>query len=709
MKKIVELISNLTGISTHQVSNTISLFDEGATIPFIARYRKERTGGLDEEQIEDVRKQNEYFTDIINRKAKIIVVIEKQNLLTDKLKSQIENTWDSNVLEDIYLPYKPKKRTRAAIAKEKGLEPLANIIYTQKDIDIKSIAASYLNDKVSSIEEAIQGVNDIIAEKISENSSARDRIRNNFEQSGVFSSKIVKSKMEAAAKYTDYFEFNQKLDKCPSHRVLAIRRGEKEGFLRVDISPNEESALKSLKYLFIRTNNASSEIVENAMEDSYSRLIKPSIENEFASLSKRNADISAIDVFAKNLRQLLLAPPYGKKKILGVDPGYRSGCKIVCIDEQGNLLHNETIYPHKPQEQTSLAMKKISSLVSSYKIDAIAIGNGTASRETESFIKRIHFDRVIQVFVVSEDGASIYSASAIAREEFPSYDVTVRGTVSIARRLMDPLAELVKIDPKSIGVGQYQYDVDQKLLKESLDRVVESAVNNVGINLNTASKHLLNYVSGLGPALAKSIVDYRADNGAFQNRKELLKVPRLGAKAYEQCAGFLRIDGGKNPLDNTAVHPESYSIVKSMAKDLKKTIPELIENPKFLKELDLNKYITSKIGLPSLKDIIAELEKPGRDPRKAIKVMEFDKTIYKIEDLSKDMELPGIVTNITNFGAFVDIGIKENGLVHISQIVDRFITDPSQELSLHQHVKVKIIDIDFERKRIQLSMKGIKQ
>ncbi len=709
MTKIVELISNLTGISARQVNNTVSLFDEGATIPFIARYRKERTGGLDEEQIENIRKQNEYFTDLISRKEKIITVIDKQDLLTDKLKSQIEDTWDSNILEDIYLPYKPKKRTRAAIAKEKGLEPLADIIFEQKNIDIKTLAKPYLNDKVNTFEEAIQGVNDIIAEKISENSSARDRVRNTFEQSGVFSSKIVKSKMEDAVKYKDYFDFNQKLDKCPSHRVLAIRRGEKEGFLRVDISPNEESALKNLKYLFVRTQNSSSSIVENAMQDSYSRLIKPSIENEFASLSKKNADISAIEVFAKNLRQLLLAPPFGKKRILGIDPGYRSGCKIVCIDEQGNLLHNETIYPHKPQEQTSLAMKKLSSLASSFKIDAFAIGNGTASRETESFVKRIRFDREIQVFVVSEDGASVYSASSVAREEFPSYDVTVRGAVSIARRLMDPLAELVKIDPKSIGVGQYQHDVDQKLLKESLDRVVESAVNSVGVNLNTASKHLLNYVSGLGPALAKSIVDYRTDNGAFQNRKELLKVPRLGAKAYEQCAGFLRIDGGKNPLDNTAVHPESYSIVKAMAKDLKKSIPELIENPEFLKELNLNKYVNDKIGLPSLNDIIAELEKPGRDPRKAIKVMEFDKTIYKIEDLSKDMELPGIVTNITNFGAFVDIGIKENGLVHISQIVERYISDPSEELSLHQHVKVKIIDIDFDRKRIQLSMKGVKQ
>lgn len=709
MEKIIRLISGITGINTRQVGNTVELINGGATIPFIARYRKERTGGLDEEQIEQILKQNEYFTELISRKETILGVIEKQDLLTDELKQKIEDTWDANTLEDIYLPYKPKKRTRASIAKEKGLEPFADIIFDQKNIDIEAIASGYLNDKVSSIEEALAGVNDIIAEKISENPSARERVRNTFEESAIITSKVVKSKADEAIKYKDYFDFSQKLDKCPSHRILAIRRGEKEGYLRVDISPNAENALKKLKYLFVRGNNKCAEIVQAAMEDSYSRLIKPSIENEFAGLSKNTADISAIDVFAVNLRQLLLAPPYGKKRILGIDPGYRTGCKVVCIDEQGNLLHNETIYPHKPQEETSMAMKKLSSLVSSFKIDAVAIGNGTASRETESFVKRIKFDRELQVFVVSEDGASVYSASSVAREEFPNYDVTVRGAVSIARRLMDPLAELVKIDPKSIGVGQYQHDVDQKLLKESLDRVVESAVNSVGVNLNTASKHLLNYVSGLGPALAKGIVDYRADNGAFESRKELLKVPRLGAKAFEQCAGFLRIDGGKNPLDNTAVHPESYHIVKSISKDLKKSVEEIIETPEVLESIDLNKYVTEEIGLPSLNDIIKELEKPGRDPRKAIKVMEFDKTIYKIEDLKIDMELPGIVTNITNFGAFVDIGIKENGLVHISQIADRFISNPAEVLSLHQHVKVKITDIDIDRKRIQLSMKGIKQ
>ncbi len=709
MEKIIRLISGITGISTRQVANTVELINGGATIPFIARYRKERTGGLDEEQIEQILKQNVYFTDLIARKETILGVIEKQDLLTDELRKQIDDTWDSNVLEDIYLPYKPKRRTRAAIAKEKGLEPLADLIFDQNNIDIEAIASGYLNDKVNNIEEALDGVNDIIAEKISENPLARERVRNTFEESAIITSKVVKSKADGAIKYKDYFDFSQKLDKCPSHRILAIRRGEKEGYLRVDISPNEESVLKKLKYLFVKANNKSSEIVRKAMGDSYSRLIKPSIENEFAGLSKNTADISAIDVFAVNLRQLLLAPPYGKKRILGIDPGYRTGCKVVCIDEQGNLLHNETIYPHKPQEDTAMAMKKLCSLVGSFKIDAIAIGNGTASRETESFVKRIKFDRELQVFVVSEDGASVYSASSVAREEFPNYDVTVRGAVSIARRLMDPLAELVKIDPKSIGVGQYQHDVDQKLLKESLDRVVESAVNSVGVNLNTSSKHLLNYVSGLGPALAKSIVDYRVENGAFESRKELLKVPRLGAKAFEQCAGFLRIDGGKNPLDNTAVHPESYHIVKNISKDLKKSVEDIIQNPEVLETIDLKKYVTDDIGLPSLNDIIKELEKPGRDPRKAIKVMEFDKTIYKIEDLKIDMELPGIVTNITNFGAFVDIGIKENGLVHISQIADRFISNPAEVLSLHQHVIVKITDIDIDRKRIQLSMKGVKQ
>ncbi|MDD3739797.1 MAG: Tex family protein [Bacteroidales bacterium] len=709
MDKIIELVINSTGISPKQVLNTVELLTTGSTIPFISRYRKERTGGLDEVEVEKIQKQHLYFTELSVRKDSILATIEKQGLLTDDLRKQIEATWDANVLEDIYLPYKPKRKTRASVAKEKGLEPLAEIIFKQQNIDIDKLASSFLNENVKTIEEALEGACDIIAEQISENKQARERIRKLFTDDAVVSSKVVKSKTEEAEKYRDYFEFSQKLASCPSHRILAIRRGEKEGFLRADISPDEEKAIKLLKYLFIKAQTNCSKLVEKAMEDSYSRLLKPSIETEFASDSKLKADISAIEVFTTNLKQLLLAPPLGKKRILGIDPGYRTGCKVVCIDEQGNLLHNETIYPHKPQEETAIAMKKLSSLVGSYKIDAIAIGNGTASRETESFVKRISFDREIRVYVVSEDGASIYSASAVAREEFPQYDVTVRGAVSIARRLMDPLAELVKIDPKSIGVGQYQHDVDQKLLKESLDRVVESAVNSVGVNLNTSSKHLLTYVSGLGPVLAQNIVDYRKENGAFASRKELLKVTRLGEKAFEQCAGFLRITDAENPLDNTAVHPESYHIVAKMAKDMKKSIAELIAEPSLLKEIDLSRYISGDIGLPSLEDIIKELEKPGRDPRKGIKIMEFDKSIYKIEDLQVGMVLPGIITNITNFGAFVDVGIKENGLVHISQITNRFISNPNEVLKLHQHVKVKITEVDIARKRIQLSMKEVEQ
>lgn len=709
MNIICELVAKTTGISIRQTTATIDLLEGGATIPFISRYRKERTGDLDEVQIENIQKQHKVFTELSERKETIISVIEKQGKLTEELKKQINSIWDSNVLEDIYLPYKPKKKTRASVAKEKGLEPLAEIIFKQQNIDIDKIARSFINDDVKSIDEAIQGASDIIAEQISETPQARERIRTLFGEDAVITSKVVKSKAEEAEKYRDYFEFSQKLANCPSHRILAIRRGEKEGFLRVDISPNEETALKRLKYLFIKAKTNCAAIVEKALEDSYARLLKPSIENEFAGLSKETADISAIDVFAGNLKQLLLAPPLGKKRIMGVDPGYRTGCKIVCIDEQGNLLHNETVYPHKPQEETSQAMKKLSSLVASYKIDAIAIGNGTASRETESFVKRISFDRELKVYVVSEDGASVYSASSVAREEFPQYDVTVRGAVSIARRLMDPLAELVKIDPKSIGVGQYQHDVDQKLMKESLDRVVESAVNSVGVNLNTASKHLLTYVSGLGPVLAQNIVEHRKDNGAFNSRKDLLKVPRLGAKAFEQCAGFLRIPDAKNPLDNTAVHPEAYQVVEKMAKDAGKNINELIASPALLKEINLNKYVSEDFGLPSLNDIVKELEKPGRDPRQGIKVMEFDKSIYKIDDVQIGMTYPGIVTNITNFGAFVDFGIKENGLVHISQITNRFITSPNEALKLHQHVKVKVVEIDVARKRIQLSMKDIEQ
>ena len=709
MQNIFTIISGETGISERQVSNTVALLDDGCTIPFIARYRKERTGGLDETQIELIFKRNEYFKDLQARKSSILETIAKQGKLTPELESAINNTWNLNDLEDLYLPYKPKRRTRASIARERGLEPLAKLIFAQKPLDVYAEARKYLNDDVKSVEEAIAGASDINAEIISEDKSARERIRKQFAQEAVISSKVVKSKMEEAEKYRDYFDFSQRLATCPSHRILAMRRGENEGFLRVDISPNEEHSLKQLKYLFVHGKGQCSSLLEETIADAYSRLLKPSIETEFASLSKENADVAAIEVFAANLRQLLMIPPLGKKRILGIDPGYRTGCKLVCIDTEGNLLHNDNIYPHKPQEQTALAMKKLSSMVSAYKIDAIAIGNGTASRETEYFVKRIHFDRPVQVFVVSEDGASVYSASSVAREEFPQYDVTVRGAVSIARRLMDPLAELVKIEPKSIGVGQYQHDVDQKLLKDSLDRVVVSVVNNVGVNLNTATKHLLTYVSGLGPVLAQNIVDYRAEHGAFTNRKQLMEVTRLGNKAFEQCAGFLRIPDGDNPLDNTAVHPESYGVVARMAKDCKVSLEKLTDSPEMLDSVDLSKYVTEQIGMPSLLDIVSELKKKGRNPRGVIKVLEFDKNIHRIDDLEEGMVLPGIVTNITNFGAFVDFGIKENGLVHVSQISEKRIESPTDVLKLHQYVMVKVVSVDKERKRVQLTMKGVEQ
>jgi len=709
MQNIFSIISSELSISERQVANTVALLDDGCTIPFISRYRKERTGGLDETQVEAIFKRNEYYNELQARKTSILAAIEKQGKLTPELESVIRNTWNLNDLEDIYLPYKPKRRTRAALAREKGLEPLAKIIFAQKSVDVYAEAKKYLNDDVKTVEDAISGASDINAELISEDKSARERVRRMFEQEAVITSKVVKSKMEEAEKYRDYFDFSQRLSTCPSHRILAMRRGESEGFLRVDISPDEEHSLKQLKYLFIHGKGQCSDLLTETIADAYSRLIKPSIETEFASSSKEKADITAIDVFAANLRQLLMTPPLGKKRILGIDPGYRTGCKLVCIDTEGNLLHNDNIYPHKPQEQTALAMKKLSSMVSAYKIDAIAIGNGTASRETEYFVKRIHFDRPVQVFVVSEDGASVYSASSVAREEFPQYDVTVRGAVSIARRLMDPLAELVKIEPKSIGVGQYQHDVDQKLLKDSLDRVVVSVVNNVGVNLNTATKHLLNYVSGLGPVLAQNIVDYRAEHGAFTNRKQLLDVTRLGNKAFEQCAGFLRIPDGDNPLDNTAVHPESYPVVAKIAKDCKLTTAELVEKPEVLDAVDLSKYVTDQIGMPSLLDIVAELKKKGRNPRGVIKVLEFDKNIHRIDDLEEGMILPGIVTNITNFGAFVDFGIKENGLVHVSQISEKRIESPTEVLKLHQYVMVKVVSVDKERKRIQLTMKGVEQ
>lgn len=704
---IKSIIASALNIKESQVSKTVDLLESGATIPFISRYRKEVTGGLDEVQITAIKEQNDKLKELMKRRETILKSIAEQEKLTPELKVCIENCWNPSELEDIYLPYKPKRQTRAEIARKKGLEPLANVIMLQQKIDIEAKALAFVKGDVKDIKEAIAGACDIIAEQINEDEYARNAMRNLFQREAVLTSKVVKGKEEEGDKYRDYFDFSEKLSKVPSHRILAIRRGESEGFLRVNISPDEDAALERLDKRFIKgdNDNEATNYVADAIEDAYKRLLKPSIETEFSASSKDKADEDSIHVFTENLRQLLLAAPLGEKRVLGIDPGYRTGCKLVCLDAEGNLLHNETIYPHPPQNETSKAGNKVVKLVSTYNIDAIAIGNGTASRETEHFITNLRYEKMVQVFVVSENGASIYSASKIAREEFPDYDVTVRGAVSIGRRLMDPLAELVKIDPKSIGVGQYQHDVDQAKLKKSLDLTVESCVNLVGVNVNTASKHLLTYVSGLGPVLAQNIVDYRATNGAFKSRRELMKVPRMGDKAFEQCAGFLRISGAENPLDNSAVHPESYFVVEEMAKDLKCTVKELIDNKELKKSLKLDKYISDKVGLPTLNDIMEELDKPGRDPRKGIKVFEFDPNIKTIENLREGMVLPGIVTNITNFGCFVDVGIKENGLVHISELADRFVSDPTEVVSLHQHVEVRVLSVDLARKRVQLSMK----
>lgn len=704
---IKSIIASTLNIKESQVSKTVDLLESGATIPFISRYRKEVTGGLDEVQITAIKEQNDKLNELVKRRETILKSIEEQEKLTPELRNRIENCWNSSELEDIYLPYKPKRQTRAEIARKKGLEPLANIIMLQQRIDVQSKAQAFVKGDVKDVKEAIAGACDIIAEQINEDEYARNSIRNLFQREAVLTSKVVKGKEEEGDKYRDYFDFSEKLNKVPSHRILAIRRGESEGFLRVNIAPDEDAALERLDKRFLKgdNDNEATNYVADAIEDGYKRLLKPSIETEFGASSKEKADEDSIHVFTENLRQLLLAAPLGEKRVLGIDPGYRTGCKLVCLDAEGNLLHNETIYPHPPQKEMSKAGSKVVKLVTTYNIDAIAIGNGTASRETEHFITNLRYEKEVQVFVVSENGASIYSASKVAREEFPDYDVTVRGAVSIGRRLMDPLAELVKIDPKSIGVGQYQHDVDQTKLKKSLDLTVESCVNLVGVNVNTASKHLLTYVSGLGPALAQNIVDYRASNGAFRSRKELMKVPRMGEKAFEQCAGFLRIAGAENPLDNSAVHPESYHVVENMAKDLKCTVKDLIDNKDLKKSLKLEKYVSDKVGLPTLNDIIDELDKPGRDPRKGIKVFEFDPNIKTIEDLREGMTLPGIVTNITNFGCFVDVGIKENGLVHVSELADRFVSDPTEVVSLHQHVEVRVLSVDSSRKRVQLSMK----
>lgn len=704
------MIADALKLPVHRVENTLKLLQGGATIPFISRYRKEATGGLDEVQISEISSRYEKLLELSKRKETIQSTIESLGKLTDDLRRRINGCWDATELEDIYLPYKPKRKTRAEAARQKGLEPLAAWLMLQRGNALDAYVKNFVKGEVKNEEDALKGARDIIAEQVNEDEQARNQIRHQFSRQAVISAKVVKGKEtdEAAAKYRDYFDFSEPLKRCSSHRLLAIRRGEAEGILKVSITPSDETECTDrLERRFVRGNNECSRQVCEAVNDAYKRLLKPAIETEFAALSKEKADDEAIRVFAGNLRQLLLAPPLGQKRVLGIDPGFRTGCKVVCLDAQGTLLHNEAIYPHPPKSEYQLAGRKLMKLVEQYRIEAIAIGNGTASRETEQFVTSQRFDREIQVFVVSEDGASIYSASKTARDEFPDYDVTVRGAVSIGRRLMDPLAELVKIDAKSIGVGQYQHDVDQTKLKEALDQTVESCVNLVGVNVNTASSHLLTYVSGLGPVLAKNIVDYRTANGPFRSRRELLKVPRMGAKAFEQCAGFLRIPHAENPLDNSAVHPESYPIVERMAADLHCSVSDLIANRELRSRISPEKYVTDTVGLPTLTDILQELEKPGRDPRQKIQVFEFDKNVRTIDDVQEGMELPGIVTNITNFGCFVDLGIKEKGLIHVSQLADRFVSDPTTVVSIHQHVRVRVIGVDRERKRIALTMKGM--
>ena len=704
--KYAHLLAMNLNLVPWQVENTLKLLESKATIPFISRYRKEATGSLDEVQITEIRDQFNRYLEIDKRRATILNTIEEQGLLTEELREKLNAAFTLSDLEDIYLPYKQKKKTRASVAREKGLEPLAQIIMKQTEKNVALAAEKFLNDQVKDSDEALQGARDIIAEWINEDQDARVLVRKSFTQGAVITSKLMKGKEAEGIKYSDYFDFSEPLNRCPSHRLMAMLRGEDEGFLRLSIGPDAENTIVKLERKVIRSSGTCADQLATTIKDSYKRLLAPSIETEFRAQAKEKADDQAIRVFADNLRQLLMAPPLGQKRVLAIDPGFRTGCKVICLDAQGNLLHNETIFPHPPVQETTLASKKISTLVNSYKIEAIAIGNGTASRETEMFIKKIKFDREVKVYVVSEAGASVYSASKTARDEFPDYDVTVRGAVSIGRRLMDPLAELVKIDAKSIGVGQYQHDVDQNKLKGSLDQVVENCVNAVGVDLNTASMHLLTYVSGLGPQLAKNIVDYRKEQGGFNSREDLKKVPRMGPKAFEQAAGFLRIRDGKDPLDNSAVHPESYYIVQKMASDLKHPVSELLKNEELRKKIDINRYTDEKAGIPTLTDIMSELAKPGRDPRSAIKIFEFSPDIHVIEDVKPGMILPGIVTNITNFGAFVDIGVKQDGLVHISQIADKYISNPADVVKLHQHVKVRVLEVDVARKRIQLSMKG---
>ena len=709
MQKYFKAIAAALGIKLNQVEAVAELLDGGATVPFISRYRKEATGGLDEVAIFDIETQYHKFVELDKRKQTVIETIAEQGKLTDDLKRQIDETLDSTTLEDIYLPYKPKKRTRATVAKEQGLEPLAAWLMRQQQGDPEQAAIKYLKGEIDSEEKALAGARDIIAEWVSENAVARQRVRNCFSHKAIIASHVIKGKESDAVKYEDYYDFSEPLRRCPSHRMLAMRRGEAEGFLRVSIEPEGSDVADMLHRRFLKADNAASRQVEMAIDDSYKRLIQPSIENEFKKLSKEKADKEAIDVFSVNLRQLLLAAPLGQKRIIALDPGFRTGCKLVCLDETGNLLYNKAIYPHPPQNEWAESQETLRQLAKKYRCEAIAIGNGTASRETEALVRTVKFDNPVQIFVVSENGASVYSASQAARDEFPDYDVTVRGAVSIGRRLMDPLAELVKIDPKSIGVGQYQHDVDQTALKESLDFVVESCVNQVGVNLNTASMHLLSYVSGLGPKLAQNIVDYRTENGSFASRQQLKKVPRLGDKAFEQSAAFLRIPGAKNPLDNSAVHPESYAVVDRMAADLGCTVSDLIADSALRSRIDLKRYVSATTGMPTLLDIKAELEKPGRDPRSAIQEFAFAEGIHTIDDLEEGMVVPGIVTNVTNFGAFVDIGVHQDGLVHISQLADKYVSNPNDVVSLHQHVMVKVSGVDYLRGRISLSMKGVKQ
>lgn len=707
MNVFTRIIANALSLPERGVENTLELLDENCTIPFISRYRKERTGNLDEVQVSDIALMREKLMDVAKRKETIVSTIEDAGKMTDELRKRIDECWNMSELEDIYLPYKPKRRTKADIARQQGLEPLAQLLLIQRDSNPLAAASKYVKGDVKTAEDAIQGAKYIIAETINENERVRKSIRSVFRREATITSKVVKTKAEEddAQKYSDYFDFSEPLRRCSSHRLLAMRRGEKEGFLRISISADDDECKEKIRQQYVTGRGECSKLVGEAADDAFKRLLKPSIETEFALSSKQDADKEAIGVFTENLRQLLLAAPLGQKRVMGVDPGFRTGCKVVCLDAQGALLHFEAIYPHAPKNDRAGASRQVLSMAKKYDIEAIAVGNGTASRETSSFLKEIGLSSDIDVFVVSEDGASVYSASEAAREEFPDKDVTVRGAVSIGRRLMDPLAELVKIDPKSIGVGQYQHDVDQAELKKSLDMVVESCVNTVGVNLNTASRHLLMYVSGLNATTAKNIVEYRDKNGAFKSRAELKKVPRLGPVAYVQCAGFLRIPGAKNPLDNSAVHPESYDIVKAMAKDKGCTVAELIDNKELQKTIHLKDYVTDAVGMPTLNDIMAELQRPGRDPRAAVEAFEFDPRVHEVADLQVGMLLPGIVTNITNFGAFVDVGVHQDGLVHISQLADRYVKDPNEVVKLHQHVVVRVTDVDKKRQRISLSMR----